>query len=69
MIAQFPTFTFTNHFSIVTGLYPAFHGIVGNVIYDSVTGETFSSRNASTVADQFWWLAEPVHKVIVSVYT
>ena len=66
MIAQFPTFTFANHFSIVTGLYPAFHGIVGNVIYDSERGRTFSSRNVTTVADPFWWLAEPVHKVMVT---
>lgn len=30
----FPTKTFTNHFSIATGLYPANHGVVSNELYD-----------------------------------
>jgi predicted AlkP superfamily pyrophosphatase or phosphodiesterase len=34
MRASFPTKTFPNHYSIVTGLYPAHHGIIDNTIYD-----------------------------------
>ena len=30
MVPVFPTKTFPNHYSIVTGRYPAHHGIVGN---------------------------------------
>src|SRR5579864_6605013 len=34
MIPSFPSVTFPNHYSIVTGLYPAHHGIVENAFYD-----------------------------------
>src|SRR5699024_542624 len=34
MYPSYPSATFPNHYSIVTGLYPAHHGIVGNVFYD-----------------------------------
>lgn len=34
MKPQFPTYTFPNHYSLVTGLYPESHGIVGNAFYD-----------------------------------
>ena len=30
MRASYPTITFPNHYSIVTGLYPAHHGLVDN---------------------------------------
>lgn len=30
----FPTKTFPNHQSIATGLYPEYHGVVGNSFYD-----------------------------------
>ena len=30
----FPSLTFPNHYSLVTGLYPEKHGIVGNSFYD-----------------------------------
>ena len=36
----FPSSTFPNHYSIVTGLYPGRHGIVGNSFFDR-------SRNAT----------------------
>jgi predicted AlkP superfamily pyrophosphatase or phosphodiesterase len=31
---SFPSLTFPNHYSIITGLYPAHHGIVDNIFYD-----------------------------------
>lgn len=31
----FVTKTFTNHHSIATGVYPEFHGVLGNSLYDS----------------------------------
>ncbi len=41
MIPSFPVLTFPNHYTLVTGLYPAHHGIVGNWFYDPLSGETF----------------------------
>src|SRR5712691_6036173 len=34
MIPSFPSLTFPNHYTIVTGLYPEHHGIVSNSFYD-----------------------------------
>jgi predicted AlkP superfamily pyrophosphatase or phosphodiesterase len=60
METQFPTFTFTNHHSIMTGLFPMYHGIVGNKFFDIGQNRTFSSKNLSAVSDPSWWSAEPV---------
>lgn len=42
LIPCFPTKTFPNHYSIITGLYPDHHGIVANRFVDPATGKTFS---------------------------
>src|SRR5438105_643715 len=34
LIPVFPSITFPNHYSIITGLYPEHHGIVGNEMWD-----------------------------------
>ena len=34
MLPSFPSLTFPNHFTIVTGLYPEHHGLVANSFYD-----------------------------------
>src|SRR5262249_31750828 len=41
MTPVYPSLTFPNHYSIVTGLYPDRHGIVGNNIYDPEFKQTF----------------------------
>lgn len=55
----FPTVTFPNHYSIVTGLYPAHHGIVANEIYDPGFDATFTFRDQS-VNEGRWWGGEPI---------
>ncbi len=42
MKPSYPTKTFPNHYSIVTGLYPDHHGIINNVFYDISLNESFS---------------------------
>src|SRR6476661_8526584 len=42
MIPSFPVLTFPNHYSIVTGLYPEHHGIVGNTMRDAAVPERFT---------------------------
>src|SRR5690606_28926167 len=37
LIPSFPSKTFPNHYSLITGLYPEHHGIVSNVFYDPNT--------------------------------
>ncbi len=35
LVPSFPTKTFPNHYTIVTGLYPEHHGITANAMQDS----------------------------------
>ncbi len=58
MIPSFPTKTFPNHYTIVTGLYPANNGIVENNIYDF--GTVFSMSKKEEVQNPRWWLGEPI---------
>ncbi|OOG57188.1 ectonucleotide pyrophosphatase/phosphodiesterase [Rhodanobacter sp. C03] len=54
MQPSFPSLTFPNHYTIVTGLYPDHHGIVNNTMFDSVLGK-FSISNREAVSDGRWW--------------
>ncbi len=60
MIPVFPTKTFPNHYSIVTGLYPVHHGIVANTMYDPEFDARFSLSNREAVRDSRWWGGEPL---------
>ncbi|CAE6169332.1 unnamed protein product [Arabidopsis arenosa] len=55
LIPVFPTMTFPNHYSIATGLYPAYHGIIMNTFTDPVTGDVFNKG-----LQPKWWLGEPL---------
>jgi predicted AlkP superfamily pyrophosphatase or phosphodiesterase len=58
---SFPSKTFPNHYTLVTGLWPEHHGIVSNYFYDPDLGASFSKNKAADNADQRWWAAgEPV---------
>lgn len=58
MTPAFPSKTFPNHYTIVTGLYPAHHGIVENNVYDF--GEVFMMDKRNEVQNSRWWLGEPI---------
>ena len=60
MIPVFPTLTFPNHYSLVTGLRPARHGIVFNRFYDPARGETYALGDEQSVTDGTWYGGEPV---------
>jgi predicted AlkP superfamily pyrophosphatase or phosphodiesterase len=62
MISQFPTETFPNHYSIITGLYPESHGIVANVFYDPALNATFNYKdsNCHKDVDGKWFKGEPL---------
>jgi predicted AlkP superfamily pyrophosphatase or phosphodiesterase len=60
LIPQFPTKTFPNHYSIVTGLRPENHGIVSNTMFDPEFNEGFSLRNLKAIRDGKWWGGEPL---------
>ena len=54
MQPSFPSLTFPNHYTIVTGLRPDHHGIVNNTMYDAHLGK-FSLHNRKAVGDGRWW--------------
>ena len=58
LIPSFPSLTFPNHITLVTGMYPEHHGIVGNNLYDPVRKQEFSMSAAST--DGSWYKAKPL---------
>ena len=51
----FPSKTFPNHYSLVTGLHPERHGIVDNSMYDPEHQRHFAMSMADQVADGFCW--------------
>jgi predicted AlkP superfamily pyrophosphatase or phosphodiesterase len=59
MVPAYPTLTFPNHYSIVTGLYPDRHGIVHNTMRDAALGGFWLS-NREAVGDGRWWGGTPV---------
>ncbi|MGY1425474.1 alkaline phosphatase family protein [Lysobacter sp. A289] len=54
MNPSYPSLTFPNHYSIVTGLRPDHHGIVHNTMHDATLGD-FSLGNREAVSDGRWW--------------
>ena len=55
-VAQFPSVTLTNHTSILTGIGPGRHGVMGNVYYDRATGERVVPNDESTWHRSAEWL-------------
>lgn len=54
MRPSFPSLTFSNHYTLATGLRPDHHGIVDNNMTDPVIGQKFS-MSAKTADDPRWW--------------
>lgn len=62
MIPSFPSSTFPNHWTMVTGLYPSEHGIVGNTFFDPELGKRFINTNPEEggLDPDFWQGGEPI---------
>lgn len=61
MRPSFPTKTFPNHYTIVTGLRPDRHGIVDNNMEDARRPGVRFSLGSNQAFDRFWWdEAEPL---------
>ena len=54
MLPSYPSVTFPNHYSIVTGLYPSHEGLVNNSFYDADT-KSFFSYKGKTGTDAIWY--------------
>jgi len=60
MLSSFPTKTFPNHYTIVTGLYPAHHGIIANNMWDDSLHAKFKPSDRKQLQDARWWGGEPI---------
>jgi len=60
LIPSFPTTTFPNHYTIVTGLYPAHHGIVDNSFWDPERHAGFKSSDSASSTESAWWGGTPM---------
>ncbi|XP_061680326.1 ectonucleotide pyrophosphatase/phosphodiesterase family member 3 isoform X3 [Syngnathoides biaculeatus] len=59
MQAAFPSKTFPNHYSIVTGLYPESNGLIDNVMYDPVMDAIFTLSGPEK-ENPDWYLGQPI---------
>lgn len=60
MLPSFPSLTFPNHYTLVTGRVPDRNGIINNTMWDETLG-TFTTANLGAKGDGRWWAeAEPI---------
>jgi alkaline phosphatase D len=60
MLPSFPSLTFPNHYTIVTGLYPEHHGLVANSFYDPAKQAHYAISDAKAVTDGSWYSGVPL---------
>lgn len=57
---SYPSKTFPNHYTLVTGMTPAHHGIVSNEFYDEQTKKSYAVSDKQAVRDGSWYQADPL---------
>lgn len=60
LIPSFPSKTFPNHYSIVTGLYPGNHGLVNNEFYDPCKKEFYGMELSDRLVDPYYYSGKPL---------
>jgi len=60
MMPSYPSLTFPNHFTMVTGLFPEHHGLVANSFYDETKQARFAIADSSVVRDGSWYSGTPL---------
>ena len=60
MLPSFPSLTFPNHYTLITGLYPEHHGIVSNIFYDPARKATYTYTRPETNSDGSWYGGTPL---------
>jgi len=75
MIPSFPSVTFPNHYTLVTGMYPSHHGLVSNSFYSAEKNDQYNMSNKLKVKDAKWYggtplwvLAEQQHMLAASLF-
>jgi predicted AlkP superfamily pyrophosphatase or phosphodiesterase len=60
MLPSYPSLTFPNHFTLVTGLYPEHHGLVANSFLDPDRQARYSMSDTKAVTDGTWYSGTPL---------
>ncbi len=64
MISSYPTKTFPNHYTIVTGMYPGNHGLVDNTFYDPGRETTYRIGSRTHVEDAYYYEGLPLWQLV-----
>lgn len=64
MRPSFPSKTFPNHYTLVTGLYPGNHGLVDNTFYDKGRDTFYSIRQRAKVEDSYYYGGLPLWQLV-----
>lgn len=60
MLSSFPSKTFPNHYSIITGMYAGNHGLVDNKFYVKERNAFYAIADRSKVEDPFYYKGMPL---------
>ena len=60
LIPSFPSITFPNHWSLITGLYPAHHGLIDNFFYDYKKEKFYAMSKKENAEDGSWYGGTPL---------
>lgn len=63
LIPSFPSKTFPNHYTLVTGLYPGNHGLVDNHFFDPEKKKPYSMRIREAVTDSSYYGGTPLWRL------
>ena len=60
MKPSFPSVTFSNHYTLATGMYPSHHGIVNNSFYDPKKQQLYVKTDPNAIKDSTWYGGVPI---------
>ncbi|MFC5875660.1 Predicted pyrophosphatase or phosphodiesterase, AlkP superfamily [Chryseobacterium arachidis] len=60
MIPSYPSITFPNHWTLMTGLYPSHHGLIDNFFYDYKRKQSYAMSNKQNAEDGSWYGGTPL---------
>jgi predicted AlkP superfamily pyrophosphatase or phosphodiesterase len=60
LIPSFPSKTFPNHYTLVTGLYPGHHGLVDNTFYDPALRQRYVMKDREVVRNPAYYGGTPL---------
>jgi len=60
MIPGYPSITFPNHWTLMTGLYPSHHGLIDNFFYDYKRNASYAMNDRKNAEDGSWYGGMPL---------